>query len=96
MGSTWRWLRLLWRDHPVLVLLLAYMPAVVLAVVALLMAVLLGHALLRTVSAGVGSVGDAREAVMSTGRMAEKWCNYFVTSCTPAMYRIVSLLKAPG
>jgi hypothetical protein len=32
---------------PVLVLLLAYMPTVVLAVVALLVAVLLGHALLR-------------------------------------------------
>ncbi len=47
MRSTRRWLQCVWRDHPALVLLLAYMPAVVLAVVALLVAVLLGHALLH-------------------------------------------------
>jgi hypothetical protein len=42
-----RRLRWLWRDHRVLVLLLVYMPTVVLAVVVLLVAVLLGYALLR-------------------------------------------------
>ncbi len=43
MRSTRRWLQWLWRDHSVLVILLAYVPAVVLAALALL----LGHALLR-------------------------------------------------
>ena len=47
MRSRRRWLRRLWRDHPVLMILLAYVPAVVLALVALLVAVFLGHALLR-------------------------------------------------
>jgi hypothetical protein len=47
MRSRRRWLRRLWQDHPVLALLLACMPTITLAVVALLMAVLLGHALLR-------------------------------------------------
>jgi hypothetical protein len=47
MRSTRRWLRCVWRDHSVLVLLLAYMPGVVLAAVALLVAVFLGHAPLR-------------------------------------------------
>ncbi len=47
MRSSRRWLQRLWRDHPVLVILLAYVPAVVLALVALLVAVFLGHALLR-------------------------------------------------
>jgi hypothetical protein len=42
-----RWHQWLWRHHPVLVILLAYVPAVVLAAVALLVAVFLGHALLR-------------------------------------------------
>jgi hypothetical protein len=47
MRSRRQWLQRLWRDHPVLVILLANVPAVVLALVALLVAVFLGHALLR-------------------------------------------------
>jgi hypothetical protein len=47
MRSTRRWLQRIWRDCPVLALLLAYMPVVVLAVVALLVAEILGHALLH-------------------------------------------------
>jgi len=47
MGCMRRWLQRLWRDHPVLMILLAYVPAVVLAAVALLVAVFLGHALLQ-------------------------------------------------
>ena len=47
MRSRRRWLQWLWRDRPVLMILLAYVPAVVLALVALLVAVFLGHALLR-------------------------------------------------